>query len=91
MLRSIVILCLLTALPIGSRSWGFFGHRNINRLAVYTLPSELMGFFKEHIEFVSEHAVDPDMRRYAIPEEAPRHYIDIECQRRRLASWCLGL
>ncbi|GAB4375905.1 MAG: hypothetical protein Kow0075_02620 [Salibacteraceae bacterium] len=37
-----------------------------------------MGFFKKHIDFVSEHAVDADMRRYVVPEEAPRHYIDID-------------
>lgn len=34
--------------------------------------------YKQHIDFISEHAVDPDMRRYALPEEGPRHYIDID-------------
>ncbi len=34
-------------------------------------------FYKKHIDFLSEHAVDPDKRRYAVAEEAPRHYIDI--------------
>lgn len=47
-------------------------------MAVYTLPTELMVFYKANIEFVSEHAVDPDMRRYVLNEEAPRHYIDID-------------
>jgi hypothetical protein len=27
---------------------------------------------------VSAHAVDPDMRRYAVAEEGSRHYIDID-------------
>ena len=36
-----------------------------------------MRFYKKHIDFLSEHAVDPDKRRYAVAEEAPRHYIDI--------------
>ena len=27
---------------------------------------------------LSEHAVDPDKRRYAVAEEGPRHYIDID-------------
>ena len=58
--------------------WGFFGHRRINRMAVFTLPMEMIGFFKEHIEFVTEHAVDPDKRRYATKFEAIRHYIDID-------------
>lgn len=59
-------------------SWGFFGHKKINRLSVFTLPSEMFGFYKEHIEYITEHAVDPDKRRYAMDGEAPCHYIDID-------------
>ncbi|MEM0993386.1 MAG: zinc dependent phospholipase C family protein [Bacteroidota bacterium] len=59
-------------------SWGFFGHRRINRMAVFTLPTEMIGFYKKHIEFITEHAVDPDKRRYATRHEAVRHYIDID-------------
>ncbi len=47
-------------------------------MAVFTLPPEIFGFFKDHIEFLTEHAVDPDKRRYAVEGEAPRHYIDID-------------
>lgn len=61
-----------------STVWGFFGHKRINRMAVFTLPPELFGFYKEHIEYLTEHAVDPDKRRYAVEGEAPRHYIDID-------------
>ena len=42
------------------KKWGFFGHKRINRIAVFTLPPEMFGFYKEHIEFLTEHAVDPD-------------------------------
>ncbi|MFM9007708.1 MAG: zinc dependent phospholipase C family protein [Bacteroidota bacterium] len=59
-------------------AWGFKGHQEINRLAVFTLPPELFGFYKQHIRYVSEHAVDPDKRRYAFAEEAPRHFIDLD-------------
>ena len=59
-------------------AWGFFGHKRINRLAVFTLPGNLFGFYKNNIEFVTEHAVDPDKRRYASKFEAVRHYIDID-------------
>lgn len=38
----------------------------------------MMVLFKPQIDFLSEHAVDPDKRRYAVPEEGPRHYIDID-------------
>ena len=59
-------------------SWGFFAHKHINRLAVFTLPPEMIGFYKKHIEFITKHAVDPDKRRYAVEGEAPHHYIDID-------------
>lgn len=70
-------------LPVSSveddyKKWGFFGHKRINRIATFTLPPEMFGFYKEHIEFLTEHAVDPDKRRYAVDGEAQRHYIDID-------------
>ncbi len=58
--------------------WGFFGHRTINEMACYTLPQELFAFYKPHVSYIREHAVDPDMRRYAVKKEAGRHYIDID-------------
>jgi hypothetical protein len=50
----------------------------INQQAVFLLPPEMMQLYKPNIIFITDHAVDPDKRRYAIPEEAPRHYIDID-------------
>jgi hypothetical protein len=47
-------------------------------MAVFTLPPEMIGFYKKHIEYISEHAVDPDRRRNVNADEAPRHYIDID-------------
>jgi hypothetical protein len=58
--------------------WGFYGHQKINYYAVFLLPPEMMVLYKPNIEFLSEHAVDPDKRRYAVAEEGPRHYIDID-------------
>jgi hypothetical protein len=58
--------------------WGFWGHRRINRMAVFILPTEMISFYKQNIEYVTEHAVDPDKRRYATKFEAVRHYIDID-------------
>lgn len=58
--------------------WGFFGHQLINRLAVFTLPPEMIIFYKKYLGYIVEHAVDPDKRRYAIPDEAPRHFIDLD-------------
>ena len=59
-------------------SWGFFAHQKINYYAVFLLPPPVIVFYKAHLSFLSEHAVDPDKRRYAIPEEAPRHFIDLD-------------
>lgn len=59
-------------------TWGFYGHKRINRMAVFTLPPELFTFYKKHIEFMTDHAVDPDKRRYAVKGEAERHFIDID-------------
>ena len=58
--------------------WGFYGHQRINYYAVFLLPPEMMVLFKPNIQFLTDHAVDPDKRRYAVVEEAPRHYIDID-------------
>lgn len=81
--RIALIIFIPLLVGIGSRSdqvkkWGFFGHKRINRIATFTLPPEMFGFFKEHIEYLTEHAVDPDKRRYAVDGEAQRHYIDID-------------
>ena len=34
-----------------AKSWGFYGHKKINRMAVFTLPPEMLGFYKKHIEY----------------------------------------
>ena len=71
-----ILLAPHTAEP--AQAWGFFGHKRINRMACFTLPPEMFSFYKRHMDFISDHAVDPDRRRYAVPDEAPRHYIDID-------------
>jgi len=58
--------------------WGFWAHKKINFMACFSLPQELFGFYKQHIHYVTEHAVDPDKRRHSDKAEAPRHYIDID-------------
>lgn len=58
--------------------WGFYAHKQINYYAVFLLPPQMMVLYKPQIDFLSVHAVDPDKRRYILPAEAPRHYIDID-------------
>ncbi|MGE5107002.1 MAG: S1/P1 Nuclease, partial [Sphingobacteriales bacterium] len=75
-MKRIAVIILLLTITIHANSWGFFGHKKINYYAVFLLPPEMMVLYKTNIEFLAEHAVDPDKRRYAVSNEAPRHYLD---------------
>lgn len=71
----IIFLCHLAKTAF---CWGFFAHQKINYDAVFLLPPQMLLFYKQNIQFLSEHATDPDKRRYLLPEEGSRHYIDID-------------
>lgn len=58
--------------------WGFYAHERINELAVYLLPPGMQELYRAKRDYLRRHATDPDKRRYAIPEEAARHYIDLD-------------
>ena len=72
------LLIFLLALQKDAFCWGFYAHGKINYFAVFLLPPEMMVLYKSNISFLVEHATDPDKRRYAVPEEGPRHYLDID-------------
>ncbi len=76
LLLSIKLLVILP--PWDAFSFGFAAHRKINRMAIFTLPPEMVGFFKHHIEFITERSIDPDRRAHTVEGEAQRHYIDID-------------
>ena len=59
-------------------NWGWYGHSLINRLAVFTLPEEMLPLYKTEIEYLTEHAVDADRRRFIAPAEGFRHYINLD-------------
>lgn len=77
MKKIVLMLAILFCYQKG-HCWGFYGHKHINYHAVFLLPPEMMIFFKKNIDFLTEHAVDPDKRRYSFAPEGPRHYIDID-------------
>lgn len=77
-MRRAFIFIIFILLSKASFCWGFYAHRKINQFAVFLLPPEMMVLYKPYIAFLEEHAVDPDKRRYAVAEEGPRHYIDID-------------
>ena len=75
---SIFLIGIFSFDTIDKVEWGFFGHRLINRTAIYTLPPELYGFYKRHIKYIEYESIAPDKRRYAAKGEAVRHYIDLD-------------
>lgn len=84
MKRLIIGLCPIFLITL--TSWGFFAHMRINRLAVFTLDEGMIRFYKANIEYLSDHATDPDKRRYADTAEAPRHYLDAEAYEKHIDS-----
>lgn len=78
------LLSLITAIIVAvafaeyTGAWGFFAHKQINRMAVFTLPPDMIGFYKKHIDHLTDHAVDADRRRCCDTAEAPRHYLDAD-------------
>jgi hypothetical protein len=73
----LAVILVITAFN-KSFSFGFFAHRKINRMAVFALPPEMISFYKKHIEYITEHSIDPDKRSRIVEGEDKKHYIDIE-------------
>ncbi len=69
-------ICLFYSLHVFA--WGFYAHKRINHLAVFTLPPEMIPLYKRHIHAMESLAVLPDQRRHSMDEEAARHYIDLD-------------
>lgn len=78
MLRKLSVLFFSAITIILLSSWGFFAHKKISRMAVFSLPAPMIKFYKSNIDYITEHAVDPDKRRYVNKEEAAKHYLDAD-------------
>ncbi|WP_165370425.1 zinc dependent phospholipase C family protein [Hymenobacter persicinus] len=78
--RWLPVTALLVAAPSLLSAWGTWGHQRINRAAVLALPPALRTLFYNHIDFMVEESVIPDLRKYTINDRAefPRHFIDLE-------------
>lgn len=59
-------------------SWGFYAHYRINRLSVFTLPKAMARFYKANIEYLTQHAISADKRRYVDTMEAPKHFLNAD-------------
>ncbi len=76
-----ILILLFTHQPTQSvepPTWGFFAHQLINRQAVFSLPPEMIDFYKYHINYIAENSVNPDKRRYVVEDEGAKHYIDLD-------------
>ncbi|MES1223907.1 MAG: zinc dependent phospholipase C family protein [Bacteroidota bacterium] len=78
MKKIFLVSLMLFAFCHSAFCWGFFAHQKINYYAVFLLPPEMMALYKPNINFLSQHAVDPDKRRYVSSAEGPHHFIDID-------------
>lgn len=75
----LLLICVpLLFIAHRAQAWGFFGHRLLNRLAVYTLPPGMIGFYKANIDYLTVNATRPDSRRTVVPNEAPKHFLDVD-------------
>jgi len=61
-----------------ANAWGYWAHRKINNKAIETLPKGMSGFYKYYIDYLTEHAVDPDKKRFCDMNEGPHHFIDLD-------------
>jgi hypothetical protein len=71
------------ALQATVSAWGMDVHRMITRHAIGGLPAELKPFFAAKIDFISEHAADPDLwitvdLSGKLGNEAPNHFLDYD-------------
>jgi len=71
-------LFLLATGAFAFLSWGNWGHQHINRAAVFALPDSMRPFFYNHIDFITQEATIPDVRKPIDKGEFNRHFIDLE-------------
>lgn len=79
--------CLIFLL-LSSISWGFKPHKSINKTAVYYLPNPLFVFYKQNVDYIEQHAVDADIKKFSKHAEIPNHFIDLEFYQQRDSLKC---
>lgn len=79
-MKKLIIIFCIAGLSSFLISWGTFGHEHINRAAVFALPAPIQSFFYNHIDFITQEATVPDLRKHTLSDKAegPRHFVDLE-------------
>lgn len=75
--RTLTLTISLSALLIILSSWGSQGHYKINTAAGLSFNAE-MAQLTNWVTILANHASDADYRKAWDPNEAPKHYIDID-------------
>lgn len=72
-------LCFLGTLACCHSGWAWGGttHRQISFAAAVSVPDD-MAAWHEYASILGKHSVNPDIWKSSDPDEAPRHYIDLE-------------
>ncbi|GAB2959473.1 hypothetical protein GCM10027048_28600 [Hymenobacter coalescens] len=78
MKKALLSLALVLLVPAMSPGWGFFAHRTITQVAVYTLPGSMQNFYFRHMPQLVRQCTAPDERRNDDPTEESKHYIDMD-------------
>jgi MYXO-CTERM domain-containing protein len=80
-LRFALLLFAAELAPAPAFAWGTDGHEAIVRLAWRRLADPcLSGFFTTHLSTVLVESMAPDRWRDSDPNEAPRHYLNIDAE-----------
>lgn len=79
----LVAVCAALGFQASVAAWGMDVHRMITRRAIESLPAELKPFYMAKVDFISEHAVDPDLWIQVdlsgkLGNEAPNHFLDYD-------------
>jgi alkylated DNA nucleotide flippase Atl1 len=85
-MRKVIVFgaaALVAAASVSVRAWGMDVHRLLTARALDQLPADLKPFFAERRDFISEHAVDPDLWRVVglkgdLGTEDPNHFVDLD-------------
>jgi hypothetical protein len=72
------LLALACCAPCPLAAWGRKGHEIVASLALKDLPAVLSPWFQGREDILRDHCNDPDEWRLRDPQEAPRHFLDVE-------------
>ena len=80
---SALFAAIVLSMPLSLGAWGMDVHRLITKRAIENLPADIRPFYLQRIEFISEHAADPDLWRVVglkgdMGDEDPNHFLDMD-------------